>query len=88
VLRKALVDDKEIDMERLDMRMRLQVNVENGSNKKKIYKGGSFKNSEILEIKDYHVINEIVLDRGPCPFSIQLEIYIDDHYFTTMVGDG
>lgn len=60
--------------------------------KKKLYKGGCIgaehHNFEYQDIKDYHVINEVVIDRGPSPFSIQLEIYIDDEYFTTLVGDG
>jgi NAD+ kinase len=34
------------------------------------------------------VVNEVVIDRGPSPYSVQLEIYIDDNYFTTCVGDG
>ncbi len=41
-----------------------------------------------MEIKDYHVMNEVVFDRGPTPYAIQIEIHIDDTYVTTLVGDG
>ena len=38
-----------------------------------------------MSIKDFHVINEIVIDRGPSPcpalaYSLQLEIYFDGVY--------
>ena len=33
-------------------------------------------------------MNEIVIDRGPWPTSVQLEIYFDNNYMTTLVGDG
>ena len=41
-----------------------------------------------MKIKDYHCVNEVVIDRGPSPYCIQIEILIDNNYFTTMVGDG
>ena len=46
------------------------------------------KSSEDLEVSNFHVVNEIVLDRGPSPYSLQLEIYIDNNKFTTCLGDG
>lgn len=33
-------------------------------------------------------MNEVVVDRGPSPYAIQLEIYFDNKYITTLVGDG
>lgn len=42
----------------------------------------------MIEMKDFHIINEVVVDRGPSPFSIQIEIYINNEFFTTSVGDG
>lgn len=71
----------------LDLRMRLKVEVE-GQPLRKVYKGGQLENYEEIAIKNYHVINEVVVDRGPSPYSIQIEIYIDNSYFTTLVGDG
>eukprot|EP00347_Sterkiella_histriomuscorum_P015631 403356298 len=71
----------------LDLRMRLRVEVE-GNPVRKVYKGGQLENYEEIDISNYHVINEIVLDRGPSPYCIQMEIYIDNQYFTTLVGDG
>ena len=29
-----------------------------------------------------------MIDRGPWPTSVQLEIYFDNNYMTTLVGDG
>jgi len=42
-----------------------------------VYRGGQLENFEEIIIKDYHVVNEVVLDRGPSPFCIQIEIIID-----------
>jgi len=73
----------------LDLRMRLKVNVEDTKKSlRKIYKGISFDHYDEIEVKDFHIINEVVVDRGPHPYAIQIEIYIDDEYFTTAVGDG
>ena len=33
-------------------------------------------------------INEVVIDRGPSPYSTTLDLYIDDNKFTSIVGDG
>ena len=41
-----------------------------------------------MKIKDFHIINELVIDRGPSPYSLQLQIYIDGNYHTSMIGDG
>ena len=71
----------------LDIRTRLKISVE-GNPVRKVYKGGQLENFEEIEIKNYHVVNEVVLDRGPSPYCIQVEIFIDDSYFTTCVGDG
>ena len=43
---------------------------------------------EMMLVKDFHIINEIVIDRGPSPYAIQLEIYFDGNYMTTLIGDG
>lgn len=68
--------------------MRLMANIEGGPKLKKIYRGTSYNEPEVDEISDFHVINEIVVDRGPFPFSIQVEIEVDGNFFTTCVGDG
>lgn len=39
-------------------------------------------------VQDYHILNEIVVDKGPCPTSVQLEIYFDGQYMSNLVGDG
>lgn len=71
----------------LDARMRLKIDVDQEP-MRKVYKGGQLENYEEISIRNYHVINEIVVDRGPSPYSIQIEIFIDEQYFTTLVGDG
>lgn len=39
-------------------------------------------------LKDVHVVNEVVIDRGPSPYTVQLNIYIDGNRITCAVGDG
>ena len=39
-------------------------------------------------MEDFHVMNEIVLDRGPSPYSVQLDIYFDGNKMTHLLGDG
>ena len=73
----------------LDLRMRLKVNIADESKRvRKVFKGISFDEFDKVEIRDYHVINEVVIDRGPSPYSIQVEIEIDGEFLTTAVGDG
>jgi len=57
--------------------MRLKIDVDENP-LRKIYKGGQLETYEEIMIKNYHVINEIVIDRGPSPYCIQIEIFIDD----------
>jgi NAD kinase len=69
--------------------MRLKVNIVDESKRiRTVFKGISFDEYEMVEIRDYHVINEVVVDRGPSPYSIQVEIEIDGEFLTTAVGDG
>jgi NAD+ kinase len=72
----------------LDIRSRLKINIDQGNPLRKVYKGGQLENFEEVMIKDFHIVNEVVLDRGPSPYCVQLEIFIDDNYLTTSVGDG
>ena len=30
-----------------------------------------------MEVEDIHVVNEVVIDRGPSPYTVQLNVYID-----------
>ena len=34
------------------------------------------------------MVNEVVVDRGPSPYTVQLNIYIDENRITCAVGDG
>jgi len=71
----------------LDNRLRLGCGVI-GNPIKDVYRGNNFQDSEKMRIEDFHVINEVVVDRGPSPYSLQLEIYFDGNYMTTLIGDG
>lgn len=67
--------------------MRLKLNILNNS-LREIYLGNNIQNSVKKEIKDYHILNEIVIDRGVWPTSVQLEIFFNNQFMTTLVGDG
>ena len=36
----------------------------------------------------FNALNDIIVYRGPNPFSILLEIYLNDQFLTTSSGDG
>lgn len=55
---------------------------------REIYLGNNILESVKKEIVDYHILNEIVIDRGQWPTSVQLEIWFDGQFMTTLVGDG
>jgi NAD+ kinase len=71
----------------LDNRLRLSCEVL-GNPLRDIFRGNNFIESEKMNIEDFHIVNEVVVDRGPSPYSLQLEIYLDGNYMTTLVGDG
>lgn len=71
----------------LDNRLRLKVGVD-GNPLRKVFRGNDLNKYESMMIQGFHVINEIVVDRGPSPYAIQLEIYLDGNFMTTLVGDG
>ena len=39
-------------------------------------------------LRSYHILNEIVLDRGPSPYISNLQIYCDGALLTVVQGDG
>lgn len=39
-------------------------------------------------VKEYTVLNEVVVDRGPSPYLCNLECYCDDHKVTNIQADG
>ncbi|ORX49436.1 ATP-NAD kinase [Hesseltinella vesiculosa] len=41
-----------------------------------------------VPVQRYHVINDLVVDRGPSPFVSQLELFGDDKHLTTVQADG
>ena len=71
----------------LDSRMRLKANVPQKP-MRDIYRGNDFTVSDQLLVQNYHVLNEVVIDRGPSPYAIQLSIFFDGNFMTNMVGDG
>ena len=70
-----------------DDRLRLSVSVPINP-ERDIYRGNDLVPSIKMNIDGYHILNEVVVDRGPLPNAIQLEIYLDDEFMTTLVGDG
>lgn len=46
-----------------------------------LWKSGEFAGT-------YHVLNEIVIDRGPSPFLSMIDVECDGQYLTTVQGDG
>jgi len=73
----------------LESRLRLKVNAgPDTSRDKEIFRGDQLKASEPLKLIDLHVVNEVVIDRGPSPYTVQLNIYINDNRITCAVGDG
>jgi hypothetical protein len=59
------------------VRMRLQCDVETFD-----------EDGEKEEHLEFHVLNEVVLDRGPSPYISNLQLYVDDVLVTVVQGDG
>ena len=55
---------------------------------RKIFRGDQLEKSEDIVLKDIHVLNEIVVDRGPSPYAVELNVYIDGNLITKTLGDG
>lgn len=53
----------------LDNRLRLKCGVK-GKPERQVYRGNNMKVPEFMLVKDFHIINEIVIDRGPSPYAI------------------
>ena len=73
----------------LENRLRLKVNAgPDTPSTREIFRGDQLQNSEPFELVDVHCVNEIVVDRGPSPYTVQLNIYVDGNRMTCAVGDG
>jgi NAD kinase len=69
--------------------MRLKVSMGEGENKNRlVFRGDNLTKSEPLTLDEFHVLNEVVIDRGPSPYSTTIDLFIDDNKFTSIVGDG
>lgn len=55
----------------LDNRLRLKCGVI-GDPYREVFKGNNMDEPETIKIQDFHVINEVVIDRGPSPYSLQI----------------
>jgi NAD kinase len=67
------LDEENQDMKNnisLDIRSRLKINIDQGNPIRKVYRGGQLENFEEVLIKDFHIVNEVVLDRGPSPYCV------------------
>ena len=73
----------------LEKRLRIKVNVGPRTfAERQVFRGDQLQNSEPLTLRDLHVVNEVVIDRGPSPYTVQLNVYIDGVKITCAVGDG
>jgi NAD+ kinase len=41
-----------------------------------------------MSVGSFHILNEIVIDRGPSPFLAIIDLECDQQYLTTVQGDG
>jgi len=73
----------------VEERIRLKIRMGEGCDSvRKVYRGDQLEHFEKVDINNVHVLNEIVLDRGPSPYSVQLDLSIFDVALTHSVGDG
>ncbi len=74
----------------LDNRIRLKASMsgDEAEQTKKVFRGSDFSVFDTVRIKDFHIMNEVVVDRGPSPYSIQLDIFFDGNFMTRLIGDG
>ena len=81
--------EKEIRELAIEQRLRLKVNVGPGTTEnRQIFRGNQLQHSEPVTLRNIHVLNEVVIDRGPSPMAVQLNIYIEENFVTTANGDG
>lgn len=86
---ESMLCQKESDYLGLDSRMRLRINMGKGNETKRlVFKGDNLEKFEPLLLQDFHVLNEVVIDRGPSPYSLSLDLYINGNKFTNIIGDG
>ncbi|SCV02012.1 LANO_0F14664g1_1 [Lachancea nothofagi CBS 11611] len=70
---------------RSKMRMRLSCRV---FRKRKTNKDGSRSKKKFTMIGEYHVLNELTIDRGPSAFISMLEVFGDNSLLTVAQADG
>jgi len=66
VLKSVLTTGKKLH---LDTRIRLKASVLDKP-MRNVFKGNDLYQSQQQEIYEYHVMNEVVVDRGPSPYAI------------------
>ena len=71
----------------LDTRFRLRTWMEKDP-VRDVFRGNNLTQSNKMTIDGFHILNEVVIDRGPFPVSIQLDILLDGQLMTTLSGDG
>ena len=53
-----------------------------------VFRGNNLTQGTNMMIDGFHILNEVVIDRGPFPCSVQLDILLDGQHMTTLIGDG
>ena len=61
----------------LDTRFRLKTWVPDKP-ERLIFSGNNLKEGKKMMVDGFHILNEVLIDRGPFPCTVQLEIYLDD----------
>ena len=72
---------------KMDTRLRLRMGLD-GAPVKRIYTGATEDNYTDVPVENIHCLNEILISRGPSPYPVDLELYIDGIHVTSMIGDG
>ena len=60
----------------LDTRFRLKTWIEDKP-ERLVFRGNNLTEGTKMSIDGFHILNEVVIDRGPFPTSVQLEISLD-----------
>ena len=58
------------------------------SQHRQIFRGDQLEHSEPIAVENIHIVNEVVVDKGPYPNVVDLNVYIDGNLMTCAKGDG
>ena len=70
---------------KMDTRLRLRIGLD-GAPEKRIYTGPTEDNYTDVQVENTHCMSEILISRGPSPYPVDLELYIDGIHVTSKIG--